>query len=105
MKNLTLRYYGKMKLFFQLTYGLYALIIVLAFATGDSKDTYGSLIGIAGFISIPCIWIFYYYLIKLCGIFDKSRITWVGGSVITSPFGAIVAYVNMSNLVKKTYAT
>ncbi len=103
MKELTLRYYGKMKLFFQLTYGLFALILVLAVITGDSKNTYASIVAVSFTISTPCICICYCSLIKLCGIFNKSIITWVGGSIITAPLGPIVAYVNMSNLVKNTY--
>ncbi len=101
MNDSVVRYYNKMKLFFRIGYGLFALFFVLSIVLKDNKERYELILLIMFLISIVCVFIYLYYLGKLVGIYNKSHILWIGGSFVTAPIGPIVAYYNMCNLIGK----
>jgi DNA-directed RNA polymerase subunit RPC12/RpoP len=103
MSVLALQYFEKMKLFFRIGYGLFALYFALAMATKNSESTYKALLVGIFVISVVCMWVYLYYLGKLAGVFNKSKIIWIGGSFVTAPIGPIVAYIRMSSLVEKEF--
>jgi len=101
MKESVHQYYGKMKLFFGIGYGLFALFLVMFSVLNDTKQKYDLILVLLFLISNVCLFIYLYYLGKLVDIYNKSRIVWIGGSFVTAPFGPIVAYINMSRLILK----
>lgn len=90
------------------------ILIILGIAgvyfTKDQVDSNGfmpidNLASIAYLISglsiLICIGSFYISLGMLAKRLGKSWITWVGLTIITSPFGPVVAFIGMCSLVKK----
>jgi len=105
MKDSVRQYFEKMKFFFRIGYGLFALFFVLFGVLNGSKQKYDFIFVIMVLISITCSLLYLYYLGKLVDIYNKSRIVWIGGSIVTAPFGPIVAYFNMCNLIGKDIIT
>jgi hypothetical protein len=82
-------------------HGLFAFTIVLnvlATAVGESDNV---LLVVISLSTILCLWIYLFYLGKLVGIYNKSKILWIGGSLVTAPIGPIVAYNMMADFVEE----
>jgi len=74
------------------------LSVLLFFLVLSVEGKMTGLVIVLAVVNAVSVYLFGFYIGRLALLLDKNWILWAFGSVIVSPFGAIVAYVKMRKL-------
>jgi hypothetical protein len=102
MKEITIKYYNKMQLFFRLAYGSLILCYTFSLLSISNISKHDNIMMCLFSLAIIFSWTYLLYLWKLVKLFNKSILVWIGGAFVTAPIGPIITYYNMSKLVKNS---